>query len=372
VVAIFVFCAIAEYSKRVDKARIMLICLLVFVVFFGFRGFIGWDWAAYYPIFQKLEPLWGKVANNFDIFSEPGYVLYATIIKSIIPDYQSFILISVIIDAIVLHHVFKRYSPNYALSFAVFMAVSLVMEVDTLRNAKSLMVCLLSLQYILQRKPIKFAVLILIAISFHTSAILFIPLYFFAHKKTSIYVFVTLFITGNIVFLFQIPLIKPLLARIGQAFASNPIGLMINTYLDIPLLSAARGISMGYLERTLTALLVMCFYDKLNSANKLFVNLFIVYIAVSLFMSEMLVVFTRVGALFVISYWIIWPMLAECFSIRNNRRLYLSAMTTCLSMYVTVRSISVLYKYDNFLTGARSYNERIVIFNRWAEILLEK
>ena len=29
----------------------------LFVLFFGFRGFVGWDWVNYYPAYQEIVPL---------------------------------------------------------------------------------------------------------------------------------------------------------------------------------------------------------------------------------------------------------------------------------------------------------------------------
>jgi hypothetical protein len=349
-------------------------CLVIFIFFFGFRGFVGWDWYVYYPTFQKIEPLWGRVSENFETFGDTGYALYCTIVKSITSEYQIYVLISVIIDAIILHHVFKRYSPNYALSFAVFMVVSLGMEINLMRNTKSIMVFLLAIPYILDRKPWKYAIMMLIAISLHLSAILFVPLYFFAHKKISLYFFITVLIVGNIVYLLQVPLIMPILSFLGDTFGGR-LGDMITVYSNSEIYSSARGISISYLERTATTLLVICYYNKLTSFNatsRLFVNLFIVYALVTLFTSEMIVVFSRVGILFVVSYWIIWPMLAECFTIRNNRRIYLCAIALCMILYVPLRSQTILYSYENYFTGMSTYDERSALFNRVSAELMQK
>lgn len=374
VLTIFLVCAVWEYQKDNNKSIIHFVCAFTFLIFFGLRGFVGWDWSQYYPTYQALEPLWGDPASNF-LGGDVGYIAYSTLIRSITSNYHVFIFISVLIDVIILNAVLKRYSVNYALSFAVFMVVSLGMEIDTLRNVKSIMIFLLSLKYIEERKPWKYFALLSIAVLFHTSAVFFLPLYFFLCKKTSLKIFIAIFLIGNIIYLFQVPFIKPIVLGISNYIVGGRLGGMLEMYLGSELYASARGITISYLERFLTAILVMCYYNKLlkqKSSNVMFVNLFIIYITVALFMSEMNIILARVGALFVVSYWIIWPALADCFALKNNQRLYLASVILASYMFVAVRSMSVLYYYDNFLFGTMDYQERIDIFDEYGQDLLEK
>lgn len=374
VLSVFIGCAAWGYSKQNNPCAIRFVCLSAFLLFFGLRGLVGWDWSSYYPSYEALEPLWGDPSRNFGSIGDIGFVAYSTLVRSVSADYHFFIFVSVLLDAIVLNWLFKRYSANYAFSFAVFMVVSLGMEIDTLRNMKSLLLFLLAIPYAQERKPWKYFALVLLAATLHISALLYLPLYFVLNRRIPLWVFICLFAVGNVVYLLQLPVLRPLISAAGNLVLGGRMGSMLNMYLDSDIYSAARGINISYLERLGTSVLVMCYYRRLvaiRPSNRLFVNLFVVYIVVALFTSEMSILFDRVGALFVISYWILWPALAECFAIRTNRRIYVAAITLACYLFVTVRSMSVLYQYDNVLTGAKSYNERIVIFEAAGAELLQ-
>lgn len=377
VLSIFLLCFWAEMNAQKDKQQLQVIrwvCCTTFFFFFGFRGLVGWDWVNYYPAFEDTKPLWGNFIQNFDGIQDPGYVVYVTLIRSISSSYQFFTLISVLIDVMILNLTFKRYSSHYALSFAVFMVVSLNMEIDTLRNMKSIMVFLLALPYLQQRKFMKYMLLVLLAVTLHISAIFYVPFYFFGHRRFSFRWFLLLFIVGNAVYLTQIPIIKPLVIETGRLLGGGRLAEMINAYMSSDIYSSARGITISYLERVATTILVLCYYNKLlrlKETNVLFVNIFILYVIVTLFMSEISVIFVRVGALFVISYWIIWPALADCFSIRNNFRIYLICLSVAACLFVTVRSMSVLYKYDNFFTGTKSFADRYTVYERVSSELIQ-
>lgn len=54
-----------------------------------------------------------------------------------------------------------------------------VMEIELMRNVKSLMLFLLAVPYIAQRRFWPFALLMALAFTFHTSTIFLFPLFFF-------------------------------------------------------------------------------------------------------------------------------------------------------------------------------------------------
>ncbi len=58
------------------------------------------------------------------------------------------------------------------------------MEIELLRNVKCVMIFLLALPYAEKRKIVPYILLMLLAYSFHRSAILFAPLYFFWAGET--------------------------------------------------------------------------------------------------------------------------------------------------------------------------------------------
>ena len=168
-----------NFTQRSIRALNMAVTL-VFLLFFGFRGFIGWDWTLYFPFYEQLGNIFhlNFSEHRFDI----GFVIYASLIKTLNFDYHSFVFISTLIDVVLLHIFFKRYLPEkyYALGFAVFFAFwGFILETDLMRNVKGMLLFLLSLKYIENRNLSKFLLLNMLGLSFHWSSIVFFPLYFF-------------------------------------------------------------------------------------------------------------------------------------------------------------------------------------------------
>lgn len=59
--------SVYSYNNRNDSAKKIMVCIwsaLIFVFFFGFRGFICDDWISYYPAFEKCSYEY----VNFNIF----------------------------------------------------------------------------------------------------------------------------------------------------------------------------------------------------------------------------------------------------------------------------------------------------------------
>ena len=156
---------------RKTRNYINYLVACAYIVFMGFRGFIGWDWVNYYSFFMDMKTSSINIAlNKIDI----GFVFYLASIKSIFKSYESFLLISTIINVCLLHLFFKRYLPAkyYALGFASFFAFNgFILETDLMRNIKSILIFLLALKYIELRKPMHYFALIFLALLFHWSVI---------------------------------------------------------------------------------------------------------------------------------------------------------------------------------------------------------
>ena len=86
--------------------------------------------------------------------------------------------------AIILHS-FRKYAKNYFLASALFLALVFYFSFTYLRQMFAAAVIGLSIRYIIERKFLKYCAIILVAFSFHNSAIIFFPMYFIANRKYS-------------------------------------------------------------------------------------------------------------------------------------------------------------------------------------------
>lgn len=346
--------------------------VLIYILFFGLRGFIGWDWYSYYPFYSKLSS--GFVLNKENQF-DLGFVLYAKLLKNLFSEYWMFVLFNTCLDALLLYLFLVRYiSQKYlSLGFALFLVFTgLQLQVDLLRNIKALFLFLYSLKYIEHRNPIKYFLLIIIAFYFHWSSLFFIPLYFFLHKKIPVKTVVAIYIVGYIIFLFQIEYFKPILLPITKLISPGVYSKTL-IYLSKDVYSKPYGLTIGFFERSLMTLLVLFYYSQLTQRVKsiLFVNSFLIYSFIYLYCSEITIVLQRVAGNFGYSYWILIPLVINYsnFKVKNVLIFFYIILVTSK---ITMMTNNIFYDYQSYLlTKVNSYTEQVKIFNRHSKELLK-
>lgn len=365
----FLGISIIQLGFKLDKNsnRFLIITVIIgYIIFWGFRGYVATDWINYYPFFKNLSTDISKSINNN--FFESGFVIYSTIIKKFTDSYEIYQLINTITDVVLLHFFFKRHLPEryYALGFAVFLAFNgCVFEINLLRNFKGLLLFLIALPYIEQRKPLHYFCFIIISLYFHWSSIVFIPLYFFLHKEVPLKIYMAIFILGNLIYLFKIeyifPLIKSCSTLLPKEFYAKVIG-----YLNSVFYAKSYGLSIGFFERTLTTFLVIFYYNKLKvkKSNILILNSFLVYISLYLFCSEITIILQRVGGNFSYAYWILIPLIIQQVE-RNIRPIVFVFFSIFFIFKIYLMIDNAFYEYDSFLIGnSKSYKDRMEYFQK--------
>ncbi|MDD3321892.1 MAG: EpsG family protein [Paludibacter sp.] len=365
-------------SNEIGNKSLNYIALIAFILFFGFRGFIGYDCMVYYPFFEKLSTIQQlnltQYTGSFDI----GFVIYASIIKTIYADFHFFIFSSTILDVILLSFFFKRYLNKryFIFGFLMFLGFyGFLLEIEQIRNVKSLLLFLISIKYIENRNLFKFMLFNILGILFHWSSIFLIPLYFFINKKTiSLRWFLIILILGNIVFILQLEFIKPIVHLFGSLLGGT-FSKKVDFYLMSKVFSNSYGLSIGYFERVFTAILIAINYNKLMNSAKymnIFLNSYFIFIFIELFCSELTIAIERVAPLYGYSYWILLPMLIYSYKdILNKQMIYIGVI-----IFIVIKfwvGTDVLHVYDNVLFGKmKSFKERSLVFDKNAKSLREK
>lgn len=354
------------------KRYIPILSILMMLFFLGLRGLIGSDWSNYYPNFQNLPVIGDSNFKDyvFNSFYEPFFQIYTSLIKSIWDNYFFYTFVNVLIDVIILHVFFKRYSVLYAFSFLIFVVMGgLASEIDLLRNIKSLMLFLLSIQYMEKRKFVKFLALNLLGAMFHVTSLLYIPFYFFARKRFPRGLFILLFVAGTIILVLELKVFSNVIGMIGNALG-GPFALMITNYFfDGDYLP--QGLTIGFIDRLFFTVLVMTYYNKIlrdKDSNVIFVNAFIMYILIFLYTSESNIVSSRFGNLFYFSYWILVPIIYKFFNKKLNRNLFLLyfLIISCYAVGVQ-RGGALVDQYQNIIFSIDSYEERLLKFREIVE-----
>lgn len=351
---------LSETAYERHRKRLLIYAYIVLLLFFGFRGYVYTDFINYKPFFDKLD-----VYNLQDVMStygwEHGFIIYAALCKMIIPDYFAWNVISSAIDFFLLYKVFERYSNNHILSLMTFFVIgSTALEFNVLRNAKAIFLFLYALKYIEERNKWKYFSIISIACFFHTSSIIYFPLYFILHKKWSKWVLWCIYIGGALIMFLHIGIVSDIVSRISFAEDSRIEHLV--GYLDE---STSYFSLYGNIERFVTMFIVIMLYNKLakHSNNYMFVNMYILLYASFTVCSESNVMVQRFQYMFIASFWILYPLLLEYAKLHKNQIVYL-CITALLFMKLSVIAGDPNLKYENVLTGVSNYTERVIYTER--------
>ena len=362
------FLAILVHQRKEDEAftrKTVLWGILIYFIFFAFRGFINTDWISYYAEFDKCS--WDMLFNyNVGKSREPGFLIFMLLSKTIVPNYHFFVFSCSLFNTFLLISFFRKYTDNILIALIIYLVFEgFMINANLMRNSISIFIYLNAITYIYQRRPLPYFSLCLLALTFHFSAIVYFPFYFFIHRKLNKWVYLSIFAVCIIIFILHVPIFLKLikLTGIGGAF----IETKIDAYTQI---SSARGFGMGFIERIITGLLVFCYYEKLSNMrpeNRIFINSLVAfYISIFIF-SEFAEISKRIYILFIYSYWILWNDLTKCFYEKNRMLFY-----TFIGLYCIVKTATTLnapiHEYDNLLFGGiKSYQERKYIFQKTFE-----
>lgn len=320
---IFSFLSLGVIIEQISKNKRMrenffMFSLLLLILFFGLRGYIGYDWYSYKPNFDKMVNIVELLKNNsHNLLSsyEIGFQIYTSLIKSITSNYFFYNFINTTIDFIILLFVIKKYSKYPILSLLLFFGVyGVALEIDMLRNVKSILLFLISIEFIEKQKFLIFMILNILGIFFHTSSIIYLPMYFILRKKWNKKFILFLFILGNIYYLLDIRLGIKIIKEYNNLLPSG-IGSKLSSYFSIIPLDFPLGFSLYYFERVI--LFLLCWFAGDSLYKKEYGNIMLnsIYISIFFFLyfSEFSIISMRFSLLFIYSYWFILPLLLEIY-----------------------------------------------------------
>ena len=329
------------------KTYFSIVAVVIFFFFFGFRGFIAGDWTIYYEFFKRC---------TFD-----DVVNYS---KSIYNEYFFFQFTVAFIDTILLVRFLRRAVDNIPYALILYVTFNgFIISTDLLRNSIAIMIFLNSIEYIKERKIIPYMILCTLALTFHTSSLLFYPLYFFFNKRCNKWIYIVLFIISNIIFLLHISVLPSIVGLLGSG---GDLQNKVKAYTE--LLNDSKTLSIGYIERLFTGILLFLYYNELKELRKdnaMYFNGIVAYLLLSFLLSELQVLSDRITYLFSFGYWVTWLDLSKCFKYDNNRRLFKVFMILyCLLRMSITAASSTDFKYENILFRHGSYQEKLYIKNR--------
>ena len=343
------------------------IAFILLLVFIGLRGHIYSDFIQYYRFFEQLPNLFELDIYFFsDWYFEPGYVLYSSILKTILPNYFAWVFVNTLIDLLIFRHVFKEYTSSQILPFIFFIAFNgLFVEFNLYRNVKSIELFLLSIPFLKQRKFLPYMLINLLGMSFHSTSIVYLPLYFVLDRELPAKVRWTGIIVANLIYLGQVHIISDLINSLG-AFQSLAAFDKLAGHADKS--DSSYGLSFGHIERTASILIFTVLYDRLcadRQTNRIFYNCFWLYYITFLCFYEVTVLTERIPILFVFGYWILYANTAVL-NYKFRQIVYAFAMLLVTAKVFMSNNIPPA-KYDNVLFGIESYETRRAVYESFAD-----
>lgn len=161
--------------------------LLTLSLFSGIRNYnVGTDSALYTRPFRYPKPI-NIETISFSFNGEFGYQLYSKILLLLTNNYFWLFFLSALIIVFSYLSFIKKYSVNYL--FSIFLFITLgpyTLFFNVLRQGLAISIVLVAINYLLKRKPILFVIFIILASSFHVSALLLLPLYYLVYLKIDV------------------------------------------------------------------------------------------------------------------------------------------------------------------------------------------
>jgi len=302
----------------------------------------GTDTVVYLDMFSAFSYGYPTFIGNpyFGLF-EPGFLLVSKCISLITSNFQLYLLIFNVFFVYSCTTFIKSNSKSIWLSVFLFLGMGFFDQtMNVLRQFLALSIILWSYKYLLEKRKIQFVILVILASSFHLSAIIFIFAIFLdklSLNKTTILIYIIVLITC---FLFSGRIIQYILNNTGlygQYLISDDFGIVAESKLAAIL-------------HLLIDLSILCFSlwgwkstDMKNSSNTLMIKLLMIG---SIFwaLATNLGVLGRITAYFDIFAIILVPNLLFSLSNKTNKLISI----TLILVFFTARYFVIAYLRPNW------------------------
>jgi len=261
-------------KSQKEKDIISILALIMLCIVSGTRYNLGGsDYYVYESIFNSVPDLTQQsffVVNNSWLANyEKGYLFLNSVIKTIGFNFYGFTLIHSVIFFVFMYLGLKKYINNFPLLIMIFLyKIFFYNTFISLRQSIAVAIFFLISKYIQEKKPLKYFVGCIIALSFHNAALILFPIYFINRMvltKNKIIFLNTLFLPTIIFSYVDLPIIK-ILVFIAQYLPTASVQAKIAYFTSNVNLE---GINLFHtLEYFLIMFLLIISYEKVVKINK--------------------------------------------------------------------------------------------------------
>ena len=183
----------SSYKRFSDWSFLLIIVILS--IFAGSRVKYN-DTLNYMRAFEKAQPLSVFLADpeNFSLFTNPLFELYRSFLKTYTDNPRWLIFTTAVFTQICMIRFIKRYSKNFVFSMYLYFTLgTFVFTLAAIKQVLAMAIMTLAFPYLERHKWGRYYLVVLIAMMFHTYAVMYAMLPFFRVRpwKTFTFVFVT-------------------------------------------------------------------------------------------------------------------------------------------------------------------------------------
>lgn len=168
-----------------NKTDIFMIAIIIWLTCFSFLRTSYNDTGTYIAHYETAKGVIESIKDGVltDFAGNPLSTMYRSLIRDITDNYHVYFFFPAFFISLAIVKFFKRYSVNPAFSLLIFFSIgTYVLYIAALKQCLAMFFLLMALPYAIDKKYIRFYVLVLIAILFHTHAFMFALVPFLLHK----------------------------------------------------------------------------------------------------------------------------------------------------------------------------------------------
>lgn len=319
-------------------------------LFVGFSDMLGgYDRYIYGELFDEVADMRKRDQDFLTAYifqqypTELGYVWFNVLLSYITANRYLFIFVVTLIIYVLYFINIKRYALDYRIALLFFLALLFFFTFTYLRQMIGVGIAGLSIKYVYERKLWKFVFFVLLAASFHNSAVILFPIYFIPMRKYSVSIVMLLMLVCFIIG------VSGASSSIFEAYSSTS-GLEQRTSKYI---EDTSGFRIAYLLEAFFFLwIILNNYEKLGADKRQ-----IVLLNVALIFCGILLLFIRSENGGRLGWYFIMALIATLTNILSKKRkdLLNNLVVYAVVLFLYVRIVSawgvLLSPYKTFFTN---------------------
>lgn len=196
-----------DLERKKQPQLYFVVIAAIFVLLVGLRSRqVGLDTKTYYIIYRPyIESPFLKV--RFGLFNETGYALLNWFCANYFGGFQTVLFVAAILSIVPVAILIYKHSDMPMLSWFFYVAFGFyTFTFSTIRQGIAMGITMLAFLCIPKKKVIWFYVLVLVAISFHNTAAIVLPMYWLSKLKIDFKTMAAFICGGILLYIFRNPI----------------------------------------------------------------------------------------------------------------------------------------------------------------------